>query len=104
MHGDAGRVGGRRGASVVAGVRRLGFRYQQPAGPGLFFRDHADTTTTRVVDNVSITVPINEAGRVRRLQDHARQVYVAPAADVHFRVADYLGLRYCEQEKPNQHV
>lgn len=95
MHGNASRVGGGRGARVVARVRWLRLGDQQSAGPGLFLGHHADAAAARVVDHVPVPVPVYEAGRVRRLQHHARQVYVASAADVHFRVADDLGLRYC---------
>lgn len=99
VDGDAGRVGGGRRARVVARVRRLGLGYQQPACPGLFLGHYADAAASRIVDDVPVPVPVNEAGRIRRFQHHARQVYVASAPDVHFRVADDLGLRYCGREK-----
>lgn len=92
MNGDAGRVGGGRGARVVARVRRLCFGYEQPTGTRLFLGHHADAAAARIVDHVPVAVPVDEAGWVGRFQHHARQVYVASAADVHFRVADDLGL------------
>lgn len=99
MNGDAGRVRGRRSARVVASVGWLGLGYQQPAGPCLFLGHHADATAARIVDDISVSVPVDEAGRIWRFQHNARQVNVAPAPDVHFRVADDLGLRYCKREK-----
>lgn len=66
MHRDTGRVRGGRGARIVARVRRLGFRYEQPAGTRLFLGDHADTAASRVVNDILVTVPVDEAGRIRR--------------------------------------
>lgn len=99
MHGDAGRVRGGRRARVVPRVRRLCLGDEQPAGARLFLRDHADAAAARVVDHVPVPVPVDEAGRIRRLQHHARQVYVAAAPDVHLGVADDLGLGYCADKQ-----
>lgn len=99
MNGNACRVWGRRGARVVSSVGWLCFGYQKPAGPCLFLGHHANATTSWIVYDVSVPVPIYEAGWVWRFQNNARQVYVTSTPDIHFRVSNDLGLRYWKRKK-----
>lgn len=99
MHEHAGRVTAGGWARVVARVGRQGARYHQPGGAGLLLGDDADAAALRVVDDVSAAVPVDEAGRVRRLQDDARQVYVTPALDEELRVPEDLRFWYWNTDK-----
>lgn len=101
MHEHAGRVTARGRARIVARVGRQGARYHQTGGAGLLLRDDADAAALRVVDDVRAAVPVDEAGRIRRLQDYARQVDVTPALDEELGVPEDLRFRYCNTEKSN---
>lgn len=96
VHEHAGRVAARRGARVVAAVRRQRPGDEQPAGAGLLLGHDADAAALGVVDDIGAAVPVDEAGGVRRLEDDARQVDVAAALDVELRVADDFSLGNCK--------
>jgi hypothetical protein len=96
---NAGGVRTGRRARVVTRILRQGARYQETAGPGLFFSYNANASSLRIVDDVGALVPVDERRWFWGLQDHAREVDVAATLDVQLRVAKDLRLGHCSVER-----
>lgn len=92
MHQDTRSIWRRWRAGVITAVGGQCSWNKQAAGACLFLSDNTNSTTLGVVDHITTAIPVDEAGRVRRLQDYAGEVDVAAAFDIQLGVAKDLCL------------
>ena len=83
MDEDAGSFGGRRGAGVIARVRRECARDQQMRRPRLLLRDDADPAALAVIYHVLAPVPVAQSNR-ERIRLLASSFIAAPSACINF--------------------